>query len=323
MCLLRIIYNKCLSISEHLCVSAFILYGKIHHIFDITSRWIYFRIPNMKWLVETTISFYTSGRCWIFGMRCEPVDDNWESISSMDWLDTECISSNTTYNFNIFQPFQRMLGINKYSGLSSDNEDFVFMEIFSKPYIIPNTTSISEFIQNMNIWNFDNVRKYSSSYRSNTDVINIDMLYELFDSCKKEYSCSALDRELMYISSTKDAQYIRISVDNKISSKLNIIQTRSYTKFLSVRYVHPNMSIPIFIDLPKKLFIINNEILSATFILRWLEYNIGNGNYIFDKNYIIDIIDSSIKIVKFGYGDYCKLTEFGYTIIRSVNSITR
>ena len=59
---------------------------------------------------------------------------------------------------------------------------------------------------------------------------------------------------------------------------------------LAVSYHHPKMSKPIAMTIPIEMCLAENEILSEVFVLRWLCYNVGVNEYVFDSEYSIKAI---------------------------------
>ena len=87
----------------------------------------------------------------------------------------------------------------------------------------------------------------------------------------------------------------------------------SKASFLCISYNHQNMKRPIFIELNKNEMIVNNEILSATFIKRYLEYQ--QEKYVFDMNYTLKIIDNNVNEIVLISNQYIVLNEKDYTVI--------
>jgi hypothetical protein len=88
--------------------------------------------------------------------------------------------------------------------------------------------------------------------------------------------------------------------------------------FLSIEYTHPKLSKPIYLDIPRNVYMVGNVILSPTFVARYLAYNYGTGMFnVFYPDYKLTIIDKNVEIITL-HGNQCiKILEDGY-MIRSV-----
>lgn len=93
------------------------------------------------------------------------------------------------------------------------------------------------------------------------------------------------------------------------SSEYNV----SSVRFLSITYTHPNMNYDIQLELPKSMFIVGNQLLSSTFVMRMLEYTIGS-NYIFDMNYTLKIMDRNIKYAELSSNQYIELGVYTWAV---------
>jgi hypothetical protein len=91
-----------------------------------------------------------------------------------------------------------------------------------------------------------------------------------------------------------------------------IVFEDSDSEFISIEYRHPLQykSIPIII--PKGMYKVGNEILSPTFILRYLKYQ--SSSYHFDMEYTINIIDNNVNMITLKSDNYILLKPNGYTI---------
>jgi hypothetical protein len=96
---------------------------------------------------------------------------------------------------------------------------------------------------------------------------------------------------------------------------LNYSSKKSSISFLSIEYIHPDMKEKVVIDLPKSAYLVNNTVLSALFIKRYLEYQYEN--HVFDLNYKINIMDSNINMLSLTYPEMILLKEDSYDIIRN------
>lgn len=83
-------------------------------------------------------------------------------------------------------------------------------------------------------------------------------------------------------------------------------------RFLSIEYTHPSMKEGIQLDLDKGYYVVNNEILSSSFIKRCLEYQSKHYNY--DLKYKLVLMDSSMELIFLTSDQYIQITEDGYKI---------
>lgn len=86
----------------------------------------------------------------------------------------------------------------------------------------------------------------------------------------------------------------------------------SNVKFLSVEYFATKDSAPIVLQIPKTMYIVNNELFSPGFIRRALEYQ--DEPFDFDKEYIVKIMDQSLNQVELDQTKYIRLGELEYSI---------
>jgi hypothetical protein len=91
----------------------------------------------------------------------------------------------------------------------------------------------------------------------------------------------------------------------------------SKARFLSIEYTHPSMKAPIYMELDKRFLYVNNEVLSATFVKRWLEYQ--GQPYVFDKNYTLTVLDNSITMFTLTSTSYMVLEERGFHIVDCID----
>lgn len=96
----------------------------------------------------------------------------------------------------------------------------------------------------------------------------------------------------------------------KMDTELPLVPSKH--RLISVKYKHPNMDEPIFIDIDKEYYYTNNEILSPLFIKRYLEYQ--HLIYDFDMNYELEIMDNDINTYVINSKQYILLADNTYTI---------
>ena len=99
-----------------------------------------------------------------------------------------------------------------------------------------------------------------------------------------------------------------------IEKTLDISLIPSNVSFITIEYSHSeNSKYSISLELPKSMFIVGNEILSACFVMRYLEHTVGAG--VFDMNYTLNIMDNNINQFKMRNNQYCLLEKDSYKII--------
>lgn len=105
--------------------------------------------------------------------------------------------------------------------------------------------------------------------------------------------------------------YIIRNISNSTQSKSRCFDTKlSKTRFISILYSHPKLKNPVYIELPKGMYLVGNELLSPAFVLRYLEHQ--SMPYVFDMNYTLNIIDNHIQQFNLNSSQYVLLTERGY-----------
>ena len=100
----------------------------------------------------------------------------------------------------------------------------------------------------------------------------------------------------------------RIFRVNKESYDVDFVKSRKC--FLSIEYTHPDMKERLVIELDPAVYLVGNEILSSRFILRCLQYH--SDEYVFDDRYILDIMDSKIRMLTLTAGEYILIGNTEY-----------
>ena len=91
----------------------------------------------------------------------------------------------------------------------------------------------------------------------------------------------------------------------------------SEVEFLGIEYRHPKMSAPIALSLPKSMYIVGNELFSAAFVLRCLQYEPLWTSFVFDKEYVLTIMDDDIEQYTLGHNEYIVLEKDKFRVCRS------
>lgn len=106
--------------------------------------------------------------------------------------------------------------------------------------------------------------------------------------------------------------------ETDIDLSLMVDFIKSNVRFLSIEYTHPMMANPIVLQLPQNMYIVGSQILSSVFIVRLLEYTVGE-NYCFDMNYKVNILDNNIQLFSLLSHQYIELFENDYKIMEVMN----
>jgi bifunctional DNase/RNase len=116
------------------------------------------------------------------------------------------------------------------------------------------------------------------------------------------------------ITMKKGEKYVNRVFFNKNEPKMDFELPLVPSKhiFISIKYKHPRMEEPIFIDIDKEYYYSNNELLSPLFIKRYLEYQ--PYIYDFDMDYELEVMDNDINSYKLSSKQYILLADCTYTI---------
>ena len=105
----------------------------------------------------------------------------------------------------------------------------------------------------------------------------------------------------------------KVTEDHRMSLGYSWIPSK--VRFLNIYYTNPNMSNEILLEIPHTMFYVGNQLLSATFVLRMLEYTVGSG-VSFDMDYKLKIMDSNIQYFEMDSNEYLELELDTYNIKR-------
>ena len=101
------------------------------------------------------------------------------------------------------------------------------------------------------------------------------------------------------------------------SPNLNLFQMTpvlSNVRLLAVNYTHPDMKNSISIELPNEMYVQNNELLSFIFVLRYLKQLPFYVKYVFDRRYVLTIMDDNIQQFQLYPHQYIILGKNSYVI---------
>ena len=128
----------------------------------------------------------------------------------------------------------------------------------------------------------------------------IDEYIDAYDSIFSTTNVSGNLQETIIIMKDNNKYIVRIGGLNRMdevskSALANILSSENIahlSKFLSVKYTHPKMTTPIYLNIPWQMYISENHILSPSFVLRMLQYQ--KEPYMFDTEYVLNIMDDNI-----------------------------
>jgi hypothetical protein len=90
---------------------------------------------------------------------------------------------------------------------------------------------------------------------------------------------------------------------------------KSSIDFILVEYGHPKMKGLMQLQLPDSIYMVGNEILSKSFVLRYLNHSSIPYTWYFDEDYIVRIIDHNADSLEIGSHQYIVLEKDGYRVV--------
>lgn len=114
-----------------------------------------------------------------------------------------------------------------------------------------------------------------------------------------------------------DGVYVFRILNENYKTPENLQNNAKKTKkhFCSVDYTHPDMKETITINITEGMYRDNNEILSSTFVLWYLEHQ--ELAYVFDDNYILKIMDGDINYIELKNTQYIKISLTEYEVLKN------
>lgn len=88
--------------------------------------------------------------------------------------------------------------------------------------------------------------------------------------------------------------------------------TTVQSPFFSIEYIDVDSDLSIPLDLPRNVFIDENEICSSVFLKRWFEYNIKDVT--FNPNYLVKITDFCFNTCTLDASQYIVLSNSGFSV---------
>jgi len=212
------------------------------------------------------------------------------------------------YNHNKF--------VNKYVDLADYGANFLYA-ILQYRRIEPNVkswTCVSALVKYYYTYN-KYVYTYNEVYNSNS-LINLEDYKESLQTVKEIVKSDNAIAECL-ITIKIDGKYVhRLCNPSTIlndSYITNILLEPSNVRFLSIEYHASDCSYAQVLEIDKNELLINNEILSASYIKRALEYQIPYHR--FNNKYTILLMDNNLKTVSLREGEYIVLHKNYYSIM--------
>jgi hypothetical protein len=169
-------------------------------------------------------------------------------------------------------------------------------------------------------FNYSYVEVYEPKLNIILEKVN-DMLISLYEDI---YSIISNETSISdsLITIKYNNKYIHRVVDNEKNSfdtkKSKVVLDESNVKFLSIEYRSKDYYMrPIVLELKNEEYLVNNEILSAIFVKRLLEYQIPYHK--FDTDYEIALLDNNLNTVYLKFGEYIKLNKNDYSVLKTGN----
>lgn len=201
------------------------------------------------------------------------------------------------------------------------------IEPYHKFWISSNLLIQSNFNHNDDInyniiTNYDFIYDYNSLTRKYTFIRFFNNNYILLSYSNFNTLCN---QKLLY------ANYNNIYISRVITNNQNISTDISKNFFnhdsyffqpSKVQFLSVTLTITspvrekINIDIDKNHMYVNNELFSTAFLLRYIKYNNITTMLDLKDEYVIDIMDNNINMIKLKFNEYIILNETDYTIKR-------
>jgi hypothetical protein len=187
--------------------------------------------------------------------------------------------------------------------------------------------SILNFVENYTFYNNIIDKIFTLESISKKSIINhfiLKSFYNIYESIKylNQFSKDIMetmillkmeDKYICYLYYKNNDNINTFKLDENIFFKPTIQPLhKSNVKFLSIEYNHPKLEKPISIELTNEYYYVNNQILSALFINRYLKYN--EKDYCFDMDYTINIMDDNLNIFTINSNQFIFLDKTEYQI---------
>jgi hypothetical protein len=169
-----------------------------------------------------------------------------------------------------------------------------------------------------------NIQRYE--YVDNIDIDNPDNVYDI-DTDNTESDADTTESDTDTTDSDIDIDNQKYEIVDSLNPNgvsplgntrfhddlFSMIIKPSNVRFYSIEYTNPMLETPIYLQLPQNVYMIKSQILSAVFIVRHLEYTIGENNF-FNLDYKLNILDDNIQFFSLLSNQYIELYENEYKI---------
>jgi hypothetical protein len=176
-------------------------------------------------------------------------------------------------------------------------------------------TSISCLIVNYG----NNIEKYKYEFEETVEIVNdifqkkYSDYVQILSSLKQNNKLENVE-ETLTILKQKGLYQIFVCNSKKNDSTDPIEPEKSSCRFLSIDYHHHHNDLCIPLKIPKTHYFIGNELFSAAYILRYLNYQ--KEKYYYDFDYEIHIMDLDLNIIVLKSDEYIRLGKTTYEIIK-------
>jgi len=252
---------------------------------------------------------------------------NWLYKGVVDFSETEFFQSNASSIIFTYSKFQTDVYLYSKS---------LYKEYYIMRFLIDSSVSISETIKTLTsrkkIEPPDNwvqvccMTKLTRGYHIGDGKPiyreSYSVGFDLEDFESHFYTAYTNNRELKEDNSTyeycdavivakSDSKYRVLRCDDAVEKAIFPIKS-SNAKFLSVEYFSEEISEPLVFQIPKNMYMANNELFSPGFVRRVLEYQ--NDPFVFDLGYRLKIMDSEFNQFELDRTQYILLGESSYSI---------
>jgi len=266
---------------------------------------------------------------YISEYTCKQCSTKREEPMEKTWISTNCID---TYKKTLVEDYLMLNNIGKitfydfFTGHKKKKTDLIILKgefsnknIYTREsyYICLKHLNLSPFYEDptdstdsedsysdlQNSFLFEKVTSYSPTLITNREKNEIQDKNVIFVE-------DIIDTEIQKYKRASFTQMNNIILDKICKKELKPIF--SSIRFLSVTYTNKDQTHSITLNVDKEWLVVGNEILGSTHVLRMLEYQ--NEHFVFNMDYILDVIDSNINIFQIRNNQYLKIGENNYTI---------
>lgn len=175
-------------------------------------------------------------------------------------------------------------------------------------YDDPNSVFFRWFIYS----NFNDNYEWFEEYIPRIEFDKTMPIDKYYKSRIAAFHTESVHRPLIIVKQDSEHQVVKLITPTlTITGIDHTLFFKSNVSFLSILYVHPHMKGEIALKIPKSCLYVGNQILSAVFIYRLLEYTVGYMFY-FDMNYRVKILDNNMKYMELCSNEYIELEHNSY-----------